>query len=84
MKSINKIWYSKLWWLFLLILVVAINFLASGFHSRLDLTKEKRYTLSKATKTIVKNLNELVMIDVFLKGDFPSGFKNYLFLHLNY
>jgi len=75
MKSINKIWSSKLWWLFLLIIVIAINFLASSFHSRLDLTKEKRYTLSKATKQLLKNLNEPVMIDVFLKGDFPSGFK---------
>jgi gliding-associated putative ABC transporter substrate-binding component GldG len=75
MKSINKIWSSKLWWLFLLILVVAVNFLASGFHSRLDLTKEKRYTLSNATKQLLKNLNEPVMIDIFLKGDFPSGFK---------
>jgi gliding-associated putative ABC transporter substrate-binding component GldG len=75
MKSINKIWSSKLWWLLLLILVVAVNFLTSSFHSRLDLTKEKRYTLSKATKQLLKNLNEPVMIDVFLKGEFPSGFK---------
>ena len=75
MKSINKIWSSKLWWLFLLILVVAVNFLASNFHTRLDLTKEKRYTLSNATKQLLKNLDEPVMIDVFLKGDFPSGFK---------
>ncbi|HEX3165503.1 MAG TPA: gliding motility-associated ABC transporter substrate-binding protein GldG [Chitinophagaceae bacterium] len=75
MKSINKIWSSKFWWLFLLILVLAVNFLASSFHSRLDLTKEKRYTLSKATKQLLKNLKEPVMIDVFLKGDFPSGFK---------
>jgi ABC-2 type transport system permease protein len=75
MKSINKIWSSKFWWLFLLILVIVVNFLASSFHSRLDLTKEKRYTLSKATKQLLKNLNEPVVIDVFLKGDFPSGFK---------
>jgi len=58
-----------------LIIVIAINFLASNFHSRLDLTKEKRYTLSNATKQLLKNLNEPVLIDVFLKGDFPSGFK---------
>ena len=75
MKSINKIWSSKFWWLLLLILVVAINFLASSFHSRLDLTKEKRYTLSKATKSLLKNLDEPVVIDVFLKGDFHAGFK---------
>ena len=58
-----------------MILVVAVNFLASSFHSRLDLTKEKRYTLSKATKKLLKNLDEPIIIDVFLKGDFPSGFK---------
>jgi len=75
MKSIHKIWSSKLWWLFLLIPVVAINFLASRFHSRLDLTKEKRYTLSKATKKLLKNLDEPIMIDVFLKGDFHAGFR---------
>ena len=79
MKSINKIWSSKLWWLFLLLIIIVINFLASNFHSRLDLTKEKRYTLSKATKQLLKNLNEPVMIDVFLKGDFPSGFKKLSF-----
>jgi ABC-type uncharacterized transport system involved in gliding motility auxiliary subunit len=76
MKSINKIWSSKLWWLFLLILVVAVNFLASAFHSRLDLTKEKRYTLSKATKQLLKNLNEPVMIDVFLKAIFHPDLKS--------
>ena len=56
-------------------LIVAINFLASGFHTRFDLTKEKRYTLSNATKQLLKDLDQPVMIDVFLKGDFPSGFK---------
>src|SRR6202008_5162766 len=75
MKSINKIWSSKLWWLFLLILVAAVNFLASNFHARLDLTKEKRYTLSKATKDLLKNLEDDVQIDVFLKGEFPAGFR---------
>jgi len=76
MKSINKIWASKLWWLFLLILVVVVNFLASAFHSRLDLTKEKRYTLSKATKQLLKNLNEPVTIDVFVhKESLPSEVK---------
>lgn len=75
MNSVNKIWQSKLWWIFLLILIIAVNFVASVFHSRLDLTKEKRYTLSNASKQLLRNLDEPVMIDVFLKGDFPSGFK---------
>jgi len=76
MKSINQIWSSKFWWIFLLILIVAINFLASVFHSRLDLTKEKRYTLSKASKQLLKNLHEPVMIEVFVhKKNLPSEVK---------
>jgi len=76
MKSINKIWSSKFWWLFLLILVVAVNFLASSFHSRLDLTKEKRYTLSNASKQLLKSLREPVTIDVFVhKKNLPSEVK---------
>jgi gliding-associated putative ABC transporter substrate-binding component GldG len=53
----------------------AINFLASVLHARFDLTKEKRYTLSKATKDLLKNLDDDVSIDVFLRGEFPAGFR---------
>lgn len=74
-KIINHIWASKFWVLFLLITLAAVNFLASWYHFRLDLTKEKRYTLSNVTKAILKKLQDPVVIDVFLKGDFPSGFK---------
>jgi ABC-2 type transport system permease protein len=75
MKGIQKIIASRYGWLLLLILLIAINWLASSFHSRLDLTKEKRYTLSRATKDLLNNLDNDVQIDVFLKGDFPSGFR---------
>ena len=71
----NKIWGSKFWWFFLLIIIIAINLLATSFHYRFDLTKEKRYTLSNATKELIRNLEEPLQIDVFLKGDFPAGFK---------
>jgi gliding-associated putative ABC transporter substrate-binding component GldG len=72
---IHKILTTKLWWLWLLIFVFVLNFLASEFHSRYDLTKEKRYTLSKATKNLLTKLDDDITIEVFLKGDFPAGFK---------
>jgi ABC-type uncharacterized transport system involved in gliding motility auxiliary subunit len=71
----KKIVASKYWWLFLLIFLLGINFLASVFHFRFDLTKEKRYTLSDATKNLLGRLDAPVSIDVFLKGEFPAGFK---------
>lgn len=73
--AINKIFASKYWWLLLLVILFVVNFLASTFHARFDLTKEKRYTLSKATKDLLKNLDDEVQIDVFLKGEFPSKFR---------
>jgi len=75
MKGFQKIIGSKYGWLLLLVILVAINFLASAFHSRIDLTKEKRYTLSRATIELVNELDDDVQIDVFLKGDFPAGFR---------
>src|SRR6266540_6747100 len=71
----NKILASKLWWLFLLIVLVGINYLALKLHARIDLTQEKRYTLSPATKKLLKGLHDKVGITVFLTGDMPAGFK---------
>ena len=64
------------WGVVLIILVLlAVNIITSTWHFRIDLTDEKRFTLSKGTTTILKNLDEPVIIDVFLKGNYPSGFK---------
>jgi gliding-associated putative ABC transporter substrate-binding component GldG len=74
-KPLQKLLGSKYWWIFLLIILVLVNFLASIAHSRLDLTKEKRYTLTNATKSLLNSLDDKVEIDVFLEGEFPSGFR---------
>jgi gliding-associated putative ABC transporter substrate-binding component GldG len=76
MKSTTgKILSSKLWWLWLLLFLFALNFLASQFQSRFDLTKEKRYTLSGETRRLLGNLDDNIRIEIFLKGDFPPGFR---------
>ena len=75
MGLLNKIWKSKLWFVITITALVAINWLASQYHTRIDFTNEKRFTLSSPTKKILKKLDDVVQVDVFLKGDFPSGFK---------
>ena len=74
-RGIEKLGASKFWWLLLLVVLFVLNYLAAIFHIRFDLTKEKRYTLSKATNELLKNLDDEIQIDVFLKGQFPAGFK---------
>ena len=71
----NKILNQKLWWLWLTILFVTITYIISLAHYRLDLTNEKRYSLSNSTKTLLKNLDGKVEIEVFLTGDLSAGFK---------
>ncbi|MEO5995094.1 MAG: gliding motility-associated ABC transporter substrate-binding protein GldG [Chitinophagaceae bacterium] len=71
----KKIINSKYGWIWLLIILAAINLLASVIHSRLDLTQEKRYTISQPTRKLLRNLEEPVTITLFLNGDMPAGFK---------
>jgi ABC-2 type transport system permease protein len=66
---------KKYWWFWLLIFLAGINFIAARVHKRFDLTSEKRYSLSKATKNLLRNLDDEVDVEVFLKGQFPAGFK---------
>lgn len=72
---INMIWKSKLWLLVTIVALVAVNWLASLYHGRIDFTNEKRFTLSSPTKKVLDKLDDVVKVEVFLKGDFPSGFK---------
>lgn len=76
--------YRNGWWLTIIVAIIAVNFLASIFHQRIDLTNEKRFTISKPVKKILKNINSKVEVAIFLKGDLPSGFKNYQPLHRNF
>ena len=61
--------------LVVVVVIIAANLIGSVWYSRLDLTSEKRYTLSPATVKILKNLDDIVFFKVFLEGDFPAGFK---------
>jgi hypothetical protein len=56
-------------------IIIAVNTLSSSFFTRLDLTADKRFTLTDSTKKLLRNLNDVVFVKVYLKGDFPAGFK---------
>jgi gliding-associated putative ABC transporter substrate-binding component GldG len=63
-------------WLFLLAGLVLVNIVASKVHVRVDLTQEKRFSLSDPTRKILRELDSPVFIEVYLKGDFPAVFRN--------
>ena len=70
-----KVFNGRFWLPVLLIILILLNWAASQFHVRVDLTNEKRFTLSSATKKLLVKLDAPVSIDVFLKGNYPSGFR---------
>jgi len=75
MELIGKAYRGKLWWLYLLLALIIVNYLASQFHFRLDLTKEKRFTITQPTRDLLKELDDVVEIQVFLANDLSAGFR---------
>src|ERR1700722_13804301 len=61
--------------IFMAAILLCVNILASYFHAGIDLTKEKRFTLSPPTVRLLKNMREVAVIDVYLKGKFPAGLQ---------
>tara|TARA_B110000116_G_scaffold269008_1_gene284135 strand:+ start:2328 stop:4070 length:1743 start_codon:yes stop_codon:yes gene_type:complete len=58
-----------------IIFIILLNAIGSFLHFRIDLTSEKKYTLSDETKKVLTGLDDLIYIKIYLDGDFPSGFK---------
>ena len=55
--------------------LLILNVVSSSFFERFDFTKEKRYSLSENTKTLLSKIEEPLQVTVYLEGDFPAGFK---------
>lgn len=55
--------------------LLVINVIARYAYTRIDFTKEKRFTLTDKSKSILKNVDKEVIITVFLDGDLPAAFK---------
>lgn len=57
------------------ILLVLVNYIASIRFSRLDMTSEKRYSLSDSTKKMLRELDDVVLFKVYLEGDLSAKYK---------
>ena len=72
----NKIFNHYLLQLIVVIvIIIVVNIISYNIFTRFDLTSEKRYTLSDATKSLLKEVDDIVYFRVFLDGEFPAGFK---------
>lgn len=62
-------------------IVIFLNILVNvrigglGLYANIDLTEEKRFTLSPATKSVLRELDDVVFVKVLLDGNFPAPLK---------
>ena len=59
-----------------LLLVILVNILLSCVDFRIDLTQDKKHSISKETKQILTDLEDVVFIKIYLAGDFPTEFMH--------
>ena len=62
-------------------ILLFLNILANAriggqpLYTALDMTEEKRYSLTPPTKELLRGLEDVVYIRILLDGEFPAGFK---------
>lgn len=58
-----------------LVIVLLLVFISGFGFQRIDLTEEKRHTLTPATVDLLEELEDIVYVKVFLTGEFPAEYK---------
>jgi len=61
--------------LILIAILILVNLNAARFYGQIDLTEDKRYSLTEPTKDLLSNLQDEIFVQVLLEGTFPAGFK---------
>jgi len=60
-----------------LVAVVVLSIVSSQLFFRLDLTAEKRYSITDVSIDLVKKLDKPVNITLYLDGELPAGFRKF-------
>lgn len=55
--------------------LMVLAYLSGAWFFRIDLTTEKRYSLSPISKQYIQKLDAPVKVDIFLEGELPPGFR---------
>ena len=60
--------------IYIFLAIAGLAFLSVFFFFRIDLTSEKRYSISQPTKTLLKKANAPLKVSIYLEGDLNPGF----------
>jgi len=59
----------------IVVVLMVVAVLSGQLFFRLDLTAEKRYSITEISKKVVKNLEKPVNITLYLDGELPAGLR---------
>lgn len=62
--------------LLILAIIFVANLLSNQLYFRLDFTEDRRYTLSKASKDVLNELDEVIMVTAYFSEDLPPQLMN--------
>jgi ABC-2 type transport system permease protein len=71
MAAQKDIFSNKFIWL--LAILILVNVLSSYVNGYIDLTGDKRFTLTGPTKNLVAQVDEVIYAKLYMDGDFPAG-----------
>ena len=55
-------------------IIVLVNLLSRQFFFRIDTTQDRTYTLSKATKNVLSDLEETITVSAYFTSDLPPQY----------
>jgi len=61
--------------LLIIIAIVIINAIAGQYYAHIDLTEDKRFSLTGPTEALLDDVADPIYVRVLLDGEFPAGFK---------
>ena len=57
-------------------ILVFVNLLAGKFYFRLDLTQHKKFSIAKATKQVVQDLDDILIVKTYFSPALPTDLQN--------
>lgn len=55
--------------------MIFLNILGNALFTKIDLTEDKRFTLTQPTTSLLEEVDDVVYVNLLLDGEFPAGFK---------
>ena len=59
-----------------LIILILFNIVSNYYFTRIDLTDDKRYSISKETRKLIKEIDDIIYFKIYLHGNIPMEYKN--------